>query len=180
MWNGHKVLVQGSRLVNLMYSYYVLLSYVPWFKCVWTRGLCEYVSNMQHSGICWRGWLICEWYLLTWISMWHVHDWEPYDMCLAKCHMLYCVNNAWMSCVWTSWNVWSGYWRDDIFMIGWVRYRNVHIELHSVYSWHTHMCYETMHSFPRINSYHSCKWDCNDFIIYLLLNKSWKGNDLHI
>ena len=129
---------------------------------------------MRHSGICWRGWLICEWYLLTWISMWHVHDWEPYDMCLAKCHMLYCVNNAWMSCVWTSWNVWSGYWRDDIFMIGWVRYRNVHIELHSVYSWHTHMCYETMHSFPRINSYHSCKWDCNDFIIYLLLNKSWK------
>jgi len=65
MWNGHKVLVQGSRQVNLMYAYCVILSYVPWCKCVWTLVLCEYVSNMRQSGICCRGWLICEWYWLT-------------------------------------------------------------------------------------------------------------------
>jgi len=37
-------------------------------------------------------------------------------------------------------------------------YKNIHIELHSVYSWHTYMCYETMHSFSK-----------NTFISYMLM-----------
>ena len=99
--------------------------------------------------------------------MWHVHDWESYDMCLVECHMLYCANNTWMSCVCTTWNVWSGYWMDDIYMIGWVMYRNVHIELHSLYLWHTHMCYETTHSFPK-----------NTFISYMQMGLQWFYNRL--
>jgi len=139
MWNGHKVLVQGSRLVNLMCSYGVILSYVPWFKCVWTWLLCDTWAICDILVYVDVVWLICEGYLWTWISMWLVHDWEPDDMCSAECHMLYCVNNTWMSCVCTFWNVWSGYWMDDIPVIGWVMCRNVHIELHSVYLWHTHV-----------------------------------------
>jgi len=38
---------------------------------------------------------------------------------------------------------------------------------------HTCVMKRCIHS-QRINSYHSCKWDCSDFMTYLLLNKSWK------
>ena len=148
------------------------MHYVQWFKCMCEHG--RYVSNMWHSGKCWRGWLIGEWYMLTWISMWHVHDWEPYDMCLAECHMLYPVDNTWMSCVAppemcdlvTEWMIssWLVKLCIETYILSCIQY---------TYGIHTCVTKRRIHS-QRIHSYHTCKWDCNDFIIYLLLNKSWK------
>jgi len=80
MWNGHKVLVQGGCLVNLMCSYCVILSYVPWFKCVCEHGC--YVST----------WAIYDILVYVDVVDWYVNDicWPGHqcDMYMTENHMI--------------------------------------------------------------------------------------------
>jgi len=109
-------------------------------------------------------WLIDMWITFVNLDINVTCKWLRTCMTCAWLNVIcyYFVNNTWMSYVRTSWNVWSSYWMDDIFMAGWVMYRNVHMELHSVYSWHTYMCYETMHSFLK-----------NKFISFMQMGLQW-------
>ena len=160
MWHGHEVLAQWGRLINLI----SLIVYV----CVVFNGL----SVRMNMGVTWA---ICDILVNVHMVDWYVNDicWPGYqcDMYMAENRMI-C---AWLNVI--CYTVWiirechvfarSGYWMDDIVMIGWVMYRNIHTELHSIYFWHTHMCYETTHSFPK-----------NTFISYMQMGLQWFYNRL--
>ena len=72
-------------------------------------------------------------------------------------------------------------WSCQMLVIGRVMYGNLNIELHSVYSLHTVMCYETMHSFPK-NTFISCiQMGLQWFYDILAVKQAVeKGDDLHI
>jgi len=121
-----------------------------------------------------RTWMLCKWYVLflymlhmidmwmtlfTWMSMWHVNDWEP------AWHVL-----SWVSYAITLWIIWSC----QMPVIGQVMYGNLPIKLHSAYSLYTVMCSEAMHSSQKVHSFHTYIWIYDCVKIYLLFNKSWK------
>jgi len=97
--------------------------------------------------------------LFTWMSMWHVADWEPVWYVLS-----------WVSYAITLWIIWLC----QMTVIGRVMYENLPIELHSAYSLHTVMCSEAMQSSQKVHSFHTCIWIYDCVKIYLLLNKSCK------
>ena len=125
-------------------------------------------------------WMLCEKYviflymlhmidmwmtLFIWLSMWHVNDWE---------HVWYVL--SWVSYATTMWIIWSF----QMPVIGRVIYRNVHIELHSVYSCHTYMCYETMHSFLKKTFISYMQMGLQWFYDILVVNQSWKKGMIYI
>jgi len=172
MWHGHEVLAQWGRLINLI----SLIVYV----CVVLNGL----SVRMNMGVTWA---ICDILVNVHMVDWYVNDicWPGYqcDMYMTENHMICAWLNVICYTVWiirechvfarpemcdlvTEWMISS--WLVELcietYILSCIQY---------TYGIHTCVMKRRIQS-QRIHSYHTCKRDCNDFIIYLLLNKSWK------